>query len=76
MSCVIILEDYDVQHIETQSILDLFSRLNQLQTNENTWLIVDHSGDSEALLKEIRHRYQRQFSGLWLPNDARSKHVE
>ncbi|WP_180089746.1 ATP-binding protein [Acinetobacter sp. YH12219] len=51
------LENYDVEHIETQSILDLFSRLNQLQTNENTWLIVDHSGDSEALLKEIRHRY-------------------
>ena len=51
------LEDYDVQHIETQSILDLFSRLNQLQSNENTWLIVDHSGDSEALLKEIRNRY-------------------
>ncbi|WP_180172353.1 ATP-binding protein [Acinetobacter sp. YH12023] len=51
------LENYDVKHIETQSILDLFSRLNQLQTNENTWLIVDHSGDSEALLKEIRHRY-------------------
>ena len=51
------LENYDVEHIETQSILDLFSRLNQLQTNENTWLIVDHGGDSEALLKEIRHRY-------------------
>ncbi|WP_168378726.1 GacS-like sensor histidine kinase [Acinetobacter cumulans] len=51
------LENYDVEHIETQSILDLFSRLNQLKTNENTWLIVDHSGDSEALLKEIRHRY-------------------
>ncbi|WP_180183195.1 ATP-binding protein [Acinetobacter sp. YH01020] len=51
------LENYDVEHIETQSILDLFSRLNQLKTNENIWLIVDHSGDSEALLKEIRHRY-------------------
>ena len=51
------LEDYDVDHIETQSILDLFSRLKQLNTDENTWLIVDHSGDSEALLKEIRTRY-------------------
>lgn len=51
------LENYDVDHIETQSILDLFSRLNQLKTDENTWLIVDHSGDSEALLKEIRTRY-------------------
>ncbi len=52
------LEDYQVQHIESASILDLFSRLNQLpQQVENTWLIVDHSGDSEALLREIRHRY-------------------
>ncbi|RKG37630.1 GacS-like sensor histidine kinase [Acinetobacter rongchengensis] len=53
------LEDYQVQHTEAQSILDLFSRLNSLdQQSENTWLIVDHSGDTEALLKEIRHRYQ------------------
>ncbi|MEG0481893.1 MAG: ATP-binding protein [Acinetobacter sp.] len=53
------LEDYQVQHTEAQSILDLFSRLNSLdQQTENTWLIVDHSGDTEALLKEIRNRYQ------------------
>ena len=52
------LENYQVQHTEAQSILDLFSRLNQLgKAPENTWLIVDHSGDSEALLKEIRSRY-------------------
>lgn len=52
------LENYQVKHTETQSILDLFSRLNQLKDqSENTWLIVDHSGDSEALLKEIRSRY-------------------
>lgn len=53
------LEDYQVTHIETQSILDLFSKLNSLeQLPEHTWLIVDHSGDTEALLKEIRARYQ------------------
>ena len=52
------LENYRVSHIETQSILDLFSRLNHLNQQENTWLIVDHSGDTEALLKEIRQRYQ------------------
>ena len=53
------LENYQVQHTESQSILDLFSRLNSLsQQAENTWLIVDHSGDTEALLKEIRGRYQ------------------
>ncbi|WP_336932818.1 ATP-binding protein [Acinetobacter bereziniae] len=53
------LENYQVQHTEAQSILDLFSRLNSLEKNiENTWLIVDHSGDTEALLKEIRGRYQ------------------
>ncbi|SPL71963.1 GacS-like sensor histidine kinase [Acinetobacter stercoris] len=52
------LEDYSVQHIETQSILDLFSRLNSLaNAPEDTWLIVDHSGDTEALLREIRGRY-------------------
>ncbi|MEN8280514.1 GacS-like sensor histidine kinase [Acinetobacter gerneri] len=52
------LEDYQVHHVETQSILDLFSRLNSLgHAPENTWLIVDHSGDTEALLKEIRGRY-------------------
>ncbi|CAM4355518.1 GacS-like sensor histidine kinase [Acinetobacter pragensis] len=51
------LENYAVQHIEAQSILDLFSRLNQLKHAENTWLIVDHSGDTEAMLKEIRTRY-------------------
>jgi two-component system sensor histidine kinase BarA len=52
------LENYQVKHIECASILDLFSRLNQLQNTENTWLIVDHSADSEALLREIRSRYQ------------------
>ena len=51
------LENYDAQHIEAQSILDLFSRLNQLEQSDNTWLIVDHSGDTEAMLKEIRTRY-------------------
>ena len=53
------LENYRVEHLETQSILDLFSRLNDNSIDaENTWLIVDHSGDTEALLKEIRGRYQ------------------
>lgn len=52
------LETYAVEHTESQSILDLFSRLNSLKSNSNnTWLIVDHSGDTEALLKEIRGRY-------------------
>ncbi len=52
------LEDDAVEHIESSSILDLFSHLNRLpQDVENTWLIVDHSGDTEALLKEIRQRY-------------------
>ncbi|HAA06140.1 MAG TPA: hybrid sensor histidine kinase/response regulator, partial [Acinetobacter schindleri] len=52
------LENYNVKHTECASILDLFSRLNHLKTTtENTWLIVDHSGDSQALLQEIRARY-------------------
>ena len=53
------LEDYKVKHIETNSIIDLFSRLNRLpKQQENMWIIVDHSGDTEALLKEIRTRYE------------------
>lgn len=52
------LENYGVQHTESGSILELFSDLNRFDANENTWLIVDHSGDSEALLREIRHRYR------------------
>lgn len=51
------LENYQVAHTETQSILDLFSRLSSLNLQDDTWLIVDHSGDTEALLKEIRSRY-------------------
>lgn len=52
------LENYGVEHTESQSILDLFGRLSSHQLNaENTWLIVDHSGDPEALLREIRGRY-------------------
>ena len=52
------LENYAVQHTEASSILELFSELNHFEANENTWLIVDHSGDSETLLREIRHRYR------------------
>jgi two-component system sensor histidine kinase BarA len=52
------LENYGVQHTESNSILELFSDINHLDANENTWLIVDHSGDTEALLREIRHRYR------------------
>ena len=56
------LENYQVEHIESASILDLFSRLKNLNDAENTWLIVDHSGDTEALLKEIRSRYHSNLA--------------
>lgn len=53
------LENYRVEHVESASILDLFSRLNSSDIDiDNTWLIVDHSGDTQALLREIRGRYQ------------------
>ena len=51
------LENYKVQHREAASILDLFSRLKNLPT-ENTWLIIDHNNDMETMLREIRSRYQ------------------
>jgi len=57
------LENYQVNHDESVSILDLFSRLNQLpKQQQDTWLIVDHSGDTEALLKEIRTRYDGKIA--------------
>ncbi|MEB3767438.1 ATP-binding protein [Acinetobacter sp. MD2] len=52
------LENYQVQHTEAVSLLDLFSRLNNLESSEHTWVIVDHGSDTRALLKEIRSRYQ------------------
>lgn len=51
------LEFYQAQHIEAQSILDVFAKLKTLNVNEQTWLMVDHHHDTEALLKEIRQRY-------------------
>ncbi len=52
------LDKYQVQHIETQSILDFFNQLNQFKNlGQNTWVIVDHGNDLTALLKEIRSRY-------------------
>lgn len=56
------LENYQVQHSEASSLLDLFARLNQLDYNENTWVIVDHGSDTQALLTEIRTRYQGKLA--------------
>ncbi|MBF7689912.1 ATP-binding protein [Acinetobacter pollinis] len=52
------LENYNVQHTESISLLDLFNRLNQLTNHDDTWVIVDHAGDTHTLLQEIRMRYQ------------------
>lgn len=52
------LDDYDCQHVEASSILDLFSRLRTFnQYGDKGWVIVEHSGDTESLLQEIRNRY-------------------
>lgn len=52
------LEEYDVIHQETASLLDLFSRIQSFnQQYPQGWLIVDYSQDTEALLKELRNRY-------------------
>ena len=56
------LENYQVNHRESVSILDLFSRLNHLPESKETWLIVDHSGDTQALLQEIRARYNGKIA--------------
>ncbi|MHA3115621.1 response regulator [Acinetobacter sp. ANC 4635] len=52
------LENYHANHTEAFSLLDLFSRLHHLPADEYTWVVVDHGGDTHALLKEIRTRYQ------------------
>jgi two-component system sensor histidine kinase BarA len=52
------LQDYDAQHVEASSILDLFSRLRSFdQYADKGWVFVEHSGDTESLLQEIRNRY-------------------
>ncbi|KAA8731632.1 response regulator [Acinetobacter qingfengensis] len=52
------LEDYDAAHIEATSILDLFSRLRTFNHyGDKGWVFVEHSGDTESLLQEIRNRY-------------------
>ena len=56
------LENYQVQHTEASSLLDLFARLKQLEYDENTWVIVDHGSDTQALLTEIRTRYQGKLA--------------
>lgn len=57
------LDEYGTQHTEASSILDLFSRLKQFnQYGEKGWVFVDHSGDIEALLEELRSRYTGQLA--------------
>ena len=52
------LEGYAAQHHESSSILDLFSRAKRFnQYGDKSWLLVEHSGDIEALLRELRTRY-------------------
>lgn len=56
------LENYHIQHQQSSSLLDLFSRLSVLPNDENTWVIIDHGGDTHTLLKEIRLRYLGQLA--------------
>lgn len=52
------LEQYAAQHIEASSIVDLFARLQSFNRfGDKGWVIVDHTDDTETLLKEIRTRY-------------------
>lgn len=52
------LDDYGAQHHECTSILDLFSRMKQFNAyGDKGWVFVDHSGETESLLQELRSRY-------------------
>ena len=56
------LEGYAAQHQEASSILDLFSRAQSFnQYGDKAWLLVEHAGDTEALLRELRSRYTGQL---------------
>lgn len=50
----------EVEQEEAQSLPDLFGRLALFDAtrDQHSWVIVDSGGDTEALLKEIRTRYQ------------------
>ncbi|RYE04984.1 MAG: hybrid sensor histidine kinase/response regulator, partial [Sphingobacteriales bacterium] len=54
------LAQLQVSQQEAQSIPDLFGRLIAFndERHAHSWLIVDSGGDIEALLREIRTRYQ------------------
>lgn len=54
------LSQLEVTQEEAQSLPDLFGRLNRFEAarDHHSWVIVDSGGDIEALLKEIRTRYQ------------------
>lgn len=56
------LEHYHVQHTESKSILDLLSELNQIDFENDLWVIVDHIGNTQALLQEIRRRYDGKLA--------------
>lgn len=54
------LSQLEVTQEEAQSLPDLFGRLSTFEASRDSksWIIVDSGGDIEALLKEIRTRYQ------------------
>ena len=54
------LAQLQVKQQEAQSLPDLFGRLSPFnaERHSHSWLIVDSGGDIEALLREIRTRYQ------------------
>jgi two-component system sensor histidine kinase BarA len=54
------LSQLEVTQEEAQSLPDLFGRLSPFEAarDQRSWVIVDSGGDIEALLKEIRTRYQ------------------
>lgn len=54
------LSQLEVNQQEAQSIPDLFGRLSPFEANRHrhSWVIVDGGADTEALLREIRTRYQ------------------
>lgn len=56
------LEYYQVQHKESASVLDLLGELNQIVHYNDLWVIVDHSGNTQALLQEIRRRYHGKLA--------------
>lgn len=51
------LEQYHIQHDETNSVFNILNQLHTDTISDQYWVILDYNSDIEGLLKEVRKRY-------------------